>query len=61
MLIECDASIMAIIAKIDAQDHSYVMEELDDEHCVVKADRLDELKRRLKMVSCSESLMNIPS
>lgn len=50
MLIECDASIKAIIMKIDAQRHDIIMEDLDDETCVVKADKLDELKRRLKEV-----------
>lgn len=42
---------MAIIRNIDAaRNHEFIMEDLDDETCLVKETKLDELKRLLKDV-----------
>jgi TFIIH basal transcription factor complex TTD-A subunit len=52
VLIQCDESIMAIILKIDAENnHTFVMETLDDETCMISSSKLNELKGRLKDVS----------
>jgi len=49
--VQCDESIMAIILKIDADNkHTYIMETLDDETCLVQTSRLTELKMRLNDV-----------
>lgn len=50
---ECDPSIKAIIVKIDAEDHAYIVEELDDQTLVVKENMLASLKRKLDEVSAS--------
>lgn len=47
VLIECDPSIKSIISKIDSEKHDYVIEELDDQHLVIKEGKLGELKMRL--------------
>ncbi|KAF1812186.1 RNA polymerase II transcription factor B subunit 5 [Eremomyces bilateralis CBS 781.70] len=48
-LVECDASIKAIIVKIDKQRRNeIIIEDLDDETVLVKTDKLEELKRFLK-------------
>lgn len=52
VLVQCDASIKAIICNIDDQaKHDFIIEDLDDETVFVKTDKLDELKRRLQDVS----------
>lgn len=48
VLIQCDASIKAIITKIDAQHHDFILEDLDDEAVVIKESKLVELKAKLK-------------
>ena len=51
VLVQCDASIKAIICNIDDQaNHDFIIEDLDDETVFVKTDKLDELKRRLQEV-----------
>lgn len=48
-LIACDSSIKTIILNIDSESgHSIVIEDLDDEHVMVNASKVDELKRKLK-------------
>lgn len=47
---QCDASIKAIIVKIDSEKHDFVIEDLDDETCVIKESKLAELKLRLNDV-----------
>lgn len=54
MLVECDASIKAIINRInDQHDHDFIIEDIDDEHVLIKSSKLDELKLLLKDVRCS--------
>lgn len=49
---ECDPSIKSIILKIDAEDHAYVVEDLDDQTVVIKETMVNLLKQKLKDVSC---------
>jgi TFIIH basal transcription factor complex TTD-A subunit len=51
--VTCDPSIKSIIVKIDSESHAFIVEELDDEHLVIKENMLSELKRRLEEVSTS--------
>jgi TFIIH basal transcription factor complex TTD-A subunit len=50
VLVECDESIRAIILKIDAVNHDFIIEDLDDHNLVVKETKLPELKRQLEEV-----------
>ena len=50
MLIECDPSIKAIVLKIDQDKHDYIIEDLDDQHLVIKESQLPRLKERLEEV-----------
>lgn len=50
VLIECDPSIKSIIVQIDAEDHAYIVEELDDQTLVVKENMLTSLKLKLDEV-----------
>jgi TFIIH basal transcription factor complex TTD-A subunit len=50
VLIECDPSIKSIIVQIDAEDHAYIVEELDDQTLVVKENMLTSLKMKLDEV-----------
>jgi len=45
--VECDASIKAIIVKIDSARHDYIIEELDDGTLVIKENMLKQLKLQL--------------
>jgi len=47
VLVECDASIKAIIVKIDSVRHDYIIEELDDGTLVIKENMLKQLKLQL--------------
>lgn len=47
VLVQCDPSIKAIIAKIDGERHEFIIEDLDDETVVVKESKLGELKEKL--------------
>jgi len=47
VLVECDPSIKSIIMKIDAQDHAFIVEELDDQTLVIKENMLSILKQKL--------------
>lgn len=51
MLIECDPSIKSIIVNIDSANHDYIIEDLDDQHVVVKENMVAALKRQLDEVS----------
>lgn len=51
VLVECDASIKAIILKIDQDKHDYIVEDLDDHTLVIKENQLSSLKARLEEVS----------
>ncbi|KAL8895396.1 MAG: hypothetical protein Q9192_003657 [Flavoplaca navasiana] len=50
VLIECDPSIKAIVLKIDQDKHDYIIEDLDDQHLVIKESQLPRLKERLEEV-----------
>lgn len=55
--VECDASIKAIIMRIDEQhSHAFIIEDIDDEHVLVKKGKHDELKQLLKDVRCQANL-----
>jgi len=47
VLVKCDASIKAIILKIDSARNDIVIDDLDDEHLLIKEQKLPELKQRL--------------
>ena len=51
VLVECDPSIKAILLKIDT-DHQqdFIIEDIDDEHVLVKSNKHDMLKNLLKEV-----------
>ena len=50
-LVECDPSIKAIINRINEQhNHDFIIEDIDDEHVLVKNNKHDELKQLLKDV-----------
>ena len=53
VLVECDPSIKAIIMRIDElHSHAFIIEDIDDEHVLVKKGKHDELKQLLKDVRC---------
>jgi TFIIH basal transcription factor complex TTD-A subunit len=56
VLVECDPSIKAIISRINEQhNHDFIIEDIDDEHVLVKGNRHEDLKRLLKEVRCRRS------
>jgi TFIIH basal transcription factor complex TTD-A subunit len=60
VLVECDPSIKAILIKIDTEhNHDFIVEDIDDEHVLVKNMKQDELKRLLKEVRCGMTLESI--
>ncbi|KAF3006572.1 hypothetical protein E8E13_006657 [Curvularia kusanoi] len=47
-LVRCDASIKAMLVDIDNKNnHEFIIEELDEEHLLVKETKINELKARL--------------
>ncbi|KAL5116381.1 TFIIH complex subunit tfb5 [Pleosporales sp. CAS-2024a] len=47
-LVKCDASIKAMLVDIDSKnDNAFIIEELDEEHLLVKETKVNELKARL--------------
>lgn len=54
---ECDPSIKSIILKIDADDHAFIVEELDDQTLVVKETMVNLLKQKLQEVDITEANM----
>lgn len=51
-LVRCDASIKAMLVDIDSKNNNdYIIEELDEEHILVKETKVNELKGRLNNVS----------
>lgn len=57
MLVECDPSIKAIIIRINEQrNHEIIVEDIDDEHVLIKKDKHEELKFLLKEVKLPVSL-----
>ena len=52
VLVRCDASIKAMLLDIDVKNRNeFIIEELDDEHLLVKESKVAELKQRLQSVS----------
>ncbi|PSK58707.1 RNA polymerase II transcription factor B subunit 5 [Elsinoe australis] len=50
VLVQCDASIKAIIVKIDTENNNdFIVEDIDDETVLIKSGKHEELKQRLKM------------
>ena len=48
-LLQCDPPQMAMIQKIDTDSkHAFIIEKIDDRTCVVKMEKVDELKARVK-------------
>lgn len=48
-LLQCDPPQMAMVRKIDREsNNAYIIEEIDDRTCLVKDNRVDEIKRRVK-------------
>lgn len=58
-LVECDASIKAIIMRLNQDGHAYVIEDLDDEHVLVHDDKVEELKIKLKDVLAATQYAHI--
>ena len=51
-LVKCDASIKAMLLDIDSKHRNdFIIEELDEEHVLVKETKIAELKQRLQGVS----------
>lgn len=49
VLVECDPSIKSIIVNIDTKSgHEYIIDDLDDEHVVIKETMLQKLKQMLE-------------
>lgn len=56
-LVKCDASIKAMLVDIDSKNgNEYIIEELDEEHILVKETKVHELKSRLNMVSIARKM-----
>lgn len=48
-LVKCDASIKAMLVDIDSKHRNeFIIEELDEEHLLVKESKIGELKMRLQ-------------
>lgn len=58
VLVQCDASIKAIIVRINSERHDYVIEELDEETVIVHENKLADLKERLNDVRHSRLPMS---
>lgn len=55
-LIQCDSSIKAIIVKINAEhQNDIIIEDIDDEHVLIKTEKHPQLKRLLDDVSPDEN------
>lgn len=50
-LLQCDPPQMAMVRKIDKENgNAYIIEEIDDETCLVKENKVDEIKERVKQL-----------
>jgi TFIIH basal transcription factor complex TTD-A subunit len=57
-LVKCDASIKAMLVDIDSKNNNeYIIQELDEEHILVKETKINELKARLNEVSLLRKLV----
>lgn len=50
VLIECDPAVKSIIVNIDSANHEYIIEDLDEQRCVVKETMVADLKQKLDEV-----------
>lgn len=51
VLLQCDPPQMAMILKLNKESNNgYVIEEIDDRTCLVKENKVDELKRNVKLL-----------
>jgi TFIIH basal transcription factor complex TTD-A subunit len=58
--VKCDASIKAMLVDIDSKNNNeYIIEELDEEHILVKETKIHELKARLNSVRFDQWLRSI--
>jgi TFIIH basal transcription factor complex TTD-A subunit len=56
-LVKCDASIKAMLVDIDSKNNNeYIIQELDEEHILVKETKINELKARLNEVCVLRNL-----
>jgi TFIIH basal transcription factor complex TTD-A subunit len=64
VLVHCDASIKAIIMKINSEDGNiYIIEDIDDEHILIQESKHAQLKQRLNAVRathCTLSSEEVP-
>lgn len=50
-LLKCDPPQMAMVRKIDKENNNaYIIEEIDDKHCLVKENKFQEIKAKVKML-----------
>ncbi|KAL9114773.1 MAG: hypothetical protein Q9227_001453 [Pyrenula ochraceoflavens] len=50
-LIQCDPPQMAMIRKLDEEsNHDYIIEDIDDKTCLVRENKVEEIKRRVKEI-----------
>ena len=48
-LLQCDPPQMAMVRKIDRESgHAYILEEIDDKTCLVKDNKVEEIKAKVK-------------
>ncbi|CAI4215717.1 unnamed protein product [Parascedosporium putredinis] len=47
VLIECDPAVKSIIVNIDSENHDYIIEDLDEQRCVIKETMVAQLKQKL--------------
>ena len=48
-LLQCDPPQMAMVRKIDREtQHAYIIEDIDDRTCLVKENKVEEIKRKVK-------------
>lgn len=48
-LLKCDPPQMAMVRKIDKENNNaYIIEEIDDEVCLVKENKVEEIKAKVK-------------
>jgi TFIIH basal transcription factor complex TTD-A subunit len=61
-LVKCDASIKAMLIDIDSKHHdTFIIEDLDEEHVLVKDTMVAELKQRLHGVRCYSNWRGLTS
>jgi TFIIH basal transcription factor complex TTD-A subunit len=58
VLVKCDASIKAMLVAIDHKEkNEFIVEELDEEHILVKETKVAALKFHLQQVRSQEALL----